>query len=79
MNTKLAKWGNSLAIRIPSAFAEEALLKDGDTVDIAVRDGAIVISSRMPELRMADIIAQMTDENIHEGVGFGAPVGKELL
>lgn len=79
VDTKVAKWGNSLAVRIPTAFADEARLKDGDTVEIAVRDGAIVISSHTPELRMAEVLLQITDENIHEGIDFGRAVGKEEL
>ncbi|MGE0600226.1 MAG: AbrB/MazE/SpoVT family DNA-binding domain-containing protein [Dehalococcoidia bacterium] len=79
MRTKVAKWGNSLAIRIPAAVAEEAAVEDGDVVDLAIRDGAIVISGRKPELRMSDILAAITDENMHEAIDFGPPVGKELL
>jgi antitoxin MazE len=32
MNVQISKWGNSLALRIPAAFAKEIKLKDGDKV-----------------------------------------------
>ena len=32
MNLRIAKWGNSLALRIPSAVARQLGLHDGDTV-----------------------------------------------
>lgn len=33
---RVAKWGNSLAIRIPAAVAEALELKEGDEVDVRV-------------------------------------------
>jgi antitoxin MazE len=35
---KIAKWGNSLAVRLPSAVVEALELKEGDEVDIHVLD-----------------------------------------
>jgi len=33
---KLAKWGNSLAVRMPSSVVEALELKEGDEIDIQV-------------------------------------------
>lgn len=33
---QVARWGNSLAVRIPSAIVEALGLKDGDEIDIKV-------------------------------------------
>ncbi len=79
MKTRVARWGNSLAVRIPASFAEEASLTDGDTVEIETQDGGILIRRKQQKLRMADILPLITDENMHEPVDFGPPVGKELL
>lgn len=35
---KVAKWGNSLAIRLPVAVVESLQLKDGDEVEIHLSD-----------------------------------------
>lgn len=35
---QVAKWGNSLAIRIPSAVAEALSLKEGDEVQVRVAE-----------------------------------------
>ena len=44
--TQLAKWGNSLAVRIPVRVVETARLREGDEVTLAVgRNGAIMIKS----------------------------------
>ena len=34
----VAKWGNSLAIRLPAAVVEALELKDGDQIEIRVAD-----------------------------------------
>lgn len=79
MQTKISKWGNSLAIRIPAALAAEVSFTDGDVVELSLRDGAILVKARAGELRMDDLLDLITDENLHEAVDFGPPVGKELL
>ncbi len=35
---QVAKWGNSLAIRIPAAIVEALQLKEGDQVEVHVMD-----------------------------------------
>ena len=46
MELQIAKWGNSLALRIPSAVVRELKLRDGDTVRAEVTvDGALAIRS----------------------------------
>lgn len=46
MLTKIAKWGNSKAIRIPKEILEEINLKNGDDVTIDIEDGCIIISPK---------------------------------
>ena len=44
MNIQISKWGNSLALRIPTTFIKEIQLKDGDKVEATLSsDGALVI------------------------------------
>jgi len=79
MKTRVQKWGNSLAIRIPAGLAREADMAEGTAVDVDVEDGKlrIVRETRIPTLD--ELIAAITDENKHEPVDFGPPVGRELL
>lgn len=79
METKIRRWGNSLGLRIPKSFAEEAGVDAGSTVDISVRDGALVarpLRPRMYDLRA--LVEMIDDENIHEIVETGPPVGREV-
>jgi len=42
MRIRVQKWGNSLALRIPKPFAEEAQVKQGTAVDLSLADGKLV-------------------------------------
>ena len=44
MKTRIQKWGNSLAVRIPKSFAIEAHLDPDAMVDIALVDGKLIIT-----------------------------------
>src|SRR5687768_12690338 len=41
--TQIAKWGNSLGLRLPKSVALEAQVGEGDTVDVSVKNGVIVV------------------------------------
>jgi antitoxin MazE len=43
---KVARWGNSLAIRIPAHVASALSLKAGDEVEIAIESGRKLIVGR---------------------------------
>jgi antitoxin MazE len=44
MVTKIQKWGNSQGLRLPKQVLEDARISVGDRVDVASRDGMIVIA-----------------------------------
>jgi antitoxin MazE len=39
MNTRVQKWGNSLALRTPKSFAEEVGLQQEGPVEVSLADG----------------------------------------
>lgn len=45
---QVAKWGNSLAVRLPVAVVEALELKEGDEIEIRVEDGRSFAVSRKP-------------------------------
>jgi antitoxin MazE len=79
MRTRVAKWGNSLAVRIPAAVAEEVNLHEGDALVLQSTPDGLTLIRETAKLTMAEMLAGVTDDNIHEYVDFGPPVGKELL
>lgn len=79
MKTRAQRWGNSLAVRIPRAFADEMSIGDGSAVDLHVVEGALVVEPCAPAaLVLADLLAGVTEENIHEAVEWGPPRGREV-
>jgi len=76
---QLAKWGNSLAVRIPKAVAEEARLQEGDAILIEVSEGHIELrpAERIPSLE--ELVTKITAENRHGETDWGPDVGKEIV
>jgi antitoxin MazE len=78
MKTRVRKWGNSLALRIPTSFAAEARLAEDTPVELSLVDGKLVIQPlAQPELTLAELLAGVTDENLHGEWDTGPAVGRE--
>ena len=79
MKTQLAKWGNSMAVRIPKAVAEAVRFRPGDNVEMAVEDSCTIkICRPKPEPTLEQLVAGITPENRHGEVDWGKPVGHEV-
>ena len=76
---QLAKWGNSLAVRIPKSVVEEARMQEGDPILIEVVKGRVELrpAQRIPTLE--ELVAQITPENRYEETDWGRDVGKEIV
>lgn len=78
MITKVQKWGNSLAVRIPRSVAEDTQLSSGKTVNLAVRDGQIVIApTRQRRFKLNDLLRGVTTRNRHAEITTGNAGGQE--
>jgi antitoxin MazE len=45
---QIAKWGNSLAVRLPAAVVDALKLKEGDDIEIHIADARELVVSRKP-------------------------------
>jgi len=78
MKTRIQKWGNSLAIRIPKAFATEVGLKEESEVDVSLKSGKlVVVPVEKPGLTLKALVAKITEENVHREVDTGPATGRE--
>lgn len=78
MLTKVQKWGNSLALRIPKAFAVDAELENDSLVEISIVKGKIIITPvPAPGLDLDELLAGITEDNLHAGVDTGSALGNE--
>ena len=80
MQTRVQKWGNSLGLRIPRGLADELGLGVGTEVSLTAKDGELVLRPSLPSrLRLADLLAGITPENIHASVDTGNAVDSEAF
>ena len=78
MKTRVQKWGNSLALRIPKSFANEVGLQRETSVEVSLDDGKLVITPvSQPKPTLKQLLAKVTKENLHHEVDTGSAVGKE--
>ncbi|MFQ5953498.1 MAG: AbrB/MazE/SpoVT family DNA-binding domain-containing protein [Kiloniellales bacterium] len=78
MTARVAKWGHSLAVRIPKVLAEQAHLEEGSEVKISVSDGKLILSPAPSAYDLDQLVDGITPENRHDETDWGAPVGREV-
>jgi antitoxin MazE len=77
---QFAKWGNSLALRIPAVYAREIGACENGKAEVTVEDGKLVVIPLhdAPGFDLDELVAQITDENRHEEIETGSAVGDEF-
>jgi antitoxin MazE len=79
MLSNIAKWGNSLAIRIPQNIAKEIDLAEGSEVALEIIDGNLVLKpSKRKNYSLEELVRKITPENLHGEIDRGAVRGKEI-
>jgi antitoxin MazE len=78
MQTTIQKWGNSLAIRIPRSYAKDVNLQQGTEVDLVREMDKLVIIPKKTGIKLHNLLASVTPENIHKEEFAGGAVGKEI-
>jgi antitoxin MazE len=79
MKTRVQKWGNSLALRIPKSFADEAGLRADAPVELSVSKGKLVVRPLDEDaLSLEELLKRVTPENLHGEWDTGPAVGREV-
>ena len=79
MRTKVQKWGNSLALRIPKAFARDVQLENDSLVEINIVEGQIIITPvEPPSWTLEELLAGINKKSIHREVDTGSILGNEV-
>ncbi|SJM91573.1 antitoxin of the ChpA-ChpR toxin-antitoxin system [Crenothrix polyspora] len=73
----LKKWGNSPAVRIPSAVMQSAQLTLDQAVEVRAEDGRIIIEPVAPAYTLNELLNGITATNLHDEVDFGKAQGQE--
>jgi len=79
MESKVQKWGNSLAVRIPKPFAMEAGLDVNSVVVVSLEKGAVIIKP-LPRSKqtLKQLLSKITEDNLHDEIETGPAVGNEV-
>ena len=79
MRARIQRWGNSLAVRIPRPFADQLGLVQDSDVDIRLEPGELVVRPvAAPRYALDELLAGITDENLHREVDTSDPQGNEI-
>ena len=81
MITKVQKWGNSQGVRLSKELLSGAEIDVGDAVDVAVRDGALVVTP-VRRIRgghdLEQLVSRIPKSYKPEDLDWGPPVGREV-
>ena len=78
MQTRIQKWGNSLALRIPKALANEIGLSQNSAIELTLEKGRLIIAPiSAHRFELEDLLAGVSVDNLHSEVGTGSVVGNE--
>ena len=77
MRSKLNKWGNSWAIRVPGTFLKELSINPDHPLEINL-DGQQIVIRKTSDPTLDELLEGVTVTNRHNLVDFDKPVGREL-
>ena len=79
MKTRIQKWGNSLAVRIPKAVADEIGWRENTPVALSLTEGKLVVQP-LPQdaTTLEELLRGVTDDNLHHEWDTGPPAGREI-
>ena len=76
MTTKVQKWGNSLAVRIPKQFA--AGLRSGTSITMGRKGDTLLIQvEKKQKYSLKDLVSKIDPKKLHQEFDWGKPKGKE--
>lgn len=80
MVTTIKKWGNSLALRIPSTLARDMHLSPGSLVEMAIVAGKMVIKPEgQRKISLSKMLKGITKNNRHSEQNCSGVTGRELF
>lgn len=79
MRIKIQKWGNSLALRIPKAFAFQSKIREDEYVNLSLDENKIVIEPvEEKKYSLNELVSGINKSNLHHEIETGTQVGNEL-
>jgi antitoxin MazE len=79
MKIQVAKWGNSLGVRVPKDIAAKVGLNEGAAVEIEAKGNRIVISPTRRTYTLDELLVGMTPDAMHDAFDWGPDAGREAV
>ena len=76
MTVAIKKWGNSLALRIPKDIAQTLHIENNSTLELNIKDGALIIEPQNESL-LESLVSRIDADNLHAEIDTGKAVGNE--
>ena len=74
--SRIARWGSSLAVRIPKPLAEEWGVHAGSAIEMTTDGERLTLTKRAYDLD--EMLSRVTPENLHSEWDTGTVRGKEV-
>lgn len=78
MQGAVRRWGNSIAVRIPKSVAQDAHLAVGDTLNLKVEGGRIIMTPARKRYKLKELLAHMPPEQRRGETDWGEAQGEEV-
>ncbi len=78
MRARIARWGNSLALRLPKTLIAELGFSEDSVVEFTVVDGQLLVRSAAQVPTLEQLVAGITPENRHQEMDWGPAQGAEF-
>lgn len=78
MKTSVARWGNSLALRIPRGVAAKSRLVEGVEVELAAKADGFTVRRSAPSYDLKDLLAEIRPRHLHREIDSGPALGREV-
>jgi len=78
MKTKVSKWGNSLALRLPKAIVDGHNISEGADMELVEREDGLLLTPVPQGHDLESLLAQINEENLHSEISTGRSLGKEV-
>jgi antitoxin component of MazEF toxin-antitoxin module len=83
MQVMIAKWGNSLGLRLPRALADRLGLTPGQAVEVRAEGNCLVVEAARPHYTLDELLAQCDPRapfgKADRDWDRAPPVGRELI
>ena len=77
MKVSVNRWGNSKGIRLPKAVTEALDIEENDSLNIEIKDGAVVLSKQKKEITIEEMFKDYKGGSFQAEIQEFEPEGNE--